>query len=552
MSVNGNDRDLAITPDGSRIVYRGENGLLVRALDQLTPTMLTGLNMPRGVFISPDSQWVGFVDSNMFKKVAITGGPSIPLTASDGVGPRGATWGDEGTIIYATAAVDTGLRRISAGGGEPTVLTTPQRERGEADHVWPEFLPGSQAVLFTIVPTVGDLDDAEIAVLDLRTKTQTVLLRGGHHAQYVPSGHLVYGAAGTLRAVAFDRERLAVVGNPVPVVEQVVTTPVGAVDAVVAADGTLAYVLGGTASVARTLVWVDRQGREEPINVPPRAYVYAQLSPDGTKGALDIRDQEQDIWIWDLARATLQRLSFDADLNRGPFWSPDGRRVTFSRPLGNAEEVYWQSADGSGTAEPLTTDSKRTMAPSGFSPDGMMLLYQPTAQPTDIWIIPVNGPPTAGAPLLNSAANEANATVSPDGRWLAYQADESGQFEIYVRPFPQVANGRWQISTGGGTRPRWSPNGRELFYYVAAGPQGSLMAVSVESGSGFTAGSPRMLFRGPYPAPNTGRALYDVSPDGQRFLMIKNPTAAEGGPTSRQIVLVQNWTGELNRLVPTN
>ena len=234
----------------------------------------------------------------------------------------------------------------------------PQRERGEADHVWPEFLPGSQAVLFTIMPATGALDNAQIAVLDLRTKTQTVFLRGGHHAQYVPSGHLVYGARGTLRAVAFDLERLAVVGNPVPVVEQLVTTLMGAVDAVVAANGTLAYVLGGPVSVARTLVWVDREGREEPINVPPRAYVYAQLSPDDSKVALDIRDQEQDIWIWDFARKTLQRLSFDAGLNRGPFWSPDGRRVAFSRPLGDAEEVYWQSADGSGVAEPLTKESK--------------------------------------------------------------------------------------------------------------------------------------------------------------------------------------------------
>ena len=548
LSLQGGDRDLAVTPDGSRIVYRGVNQLLVRALDQLTTTALTGLGVPRGVFISPDGQWVGFFDSQTLKKVAITGGPPVTLVTVDGVS-RGATWAPDGTIVFATANVSRGLQRVSASGGDATVLTTPNRQGGEADHLWPEFLPGGQAVLFTITPLGGGLDTAQVAVLDLRTNTQTILVRGGHHAHYVPSGHLVYGAGGTLRAVAFDLARLAVVGTPAPVLEDVMTTTAGGVDAVVAGNGTLVYVQGGLTSAQRSLVWVDRMGREEPISAPPRAYVYAQLSPDGTKVALDIRDQEQDVWIWDLARETLQRLSFDPGFNRGPVWSRDRQRVAFSRALDLTEEVYWQAADGSGVAEPLTEKSTVTMTPSDFSPDGTMLLYMPTGPPYDIWMVPVAGPRTAGVALLNGPANESNPTVSPDGRWLAYESNESGQLEIYVRPFPNVNTGRWQISTRGGTRARWSRDGRELLFYVGAVARGTLMAVPVESGSAFRAGVPKMLFQGNYPAPNSGRGLYDVSRDGQRFLMIKGEDA-EAAP--RSLTVVQNWLEELKRLVPTN
>ena len=210
LSILGTDRDVAITPDGSRIVYRGENQLLVRALDQLTPAAHTGLGQPRGIFISPDGQWVGFFDGVDFriKKVAITGGPSVNVTTDAAISgevgagvnaPRGATWGDDGTIIYATALRRTGLRQVSATGGEATVLTTPDLVRGEVNHWWPEFVPGGETVLFTIMSASGGLDNAQIAVLDLRTRTQTILLSGGHHAHYVPSGHLVYGSGATLR-----------------------------------------------------------------------------------------------------------------------------------------------------------------------------------------------------------------------------------------------------------------------------------------------------------------------------------------------------------------
>ena len=273
------------------------------------------------------------------------------------------------------------------------------------------------------------------------------------------------------------------------------------------------------------------------------------MSPDDTRVALDIRDADSDIWIWDLARETLQRLTFDPGRNRGPAWTPDGQRVVFSRGIqGETEEIYWQAADGSGAAEPLTAGSMRGVQPSDFSPDAAALVYEQNSAPRDIWIVPVGNSPGAGQALLETPTNESSAEISPDGRWLAYHSDESGQYEIYVRPFPAVDTGRQQISTGGGTRPRWSRDGRELFYYLRQRAGGALMAVPIESGPSFTAGRPQMLFEGDYRAPNNGRQVYDVSADGARFLMIKGAGDDEAAP--RQMVLVQNWHQELLRLVP--
>jgi serine/threonine-protein kinase len=299
LTINGNDRDLAVTPDGTRIVYVGNNGtqLFVRALDQLDPAPLTTGGVLRAVFIAPDGQWVGFVENNtILKKMALTGGPSVTIATMDGAS-RGATWGEDDVMIFATINTTTGLQRVSGGGGPVTALTRPDRSRGEGDHLWPEMLSGSRAVVFTITATAGGLDAAQIAVLDLASGTQKILLRGGSHAHYVSSGHLVYTSAGTLRAVGFDLDRLETRGTPVPVLPRLATTPNGSGDFGVAADGTLVYAdaAGAGSLTARTLLWVDRQGREQPVAVPPRAYVYPRVSPDGTRVALYIADQEQDI-----------------------------------------------------------------------------------------------------------------------------------------------------------------------------------------------------------------------------------------------------------------
>ena len=344
LAVDTQSRDLAITPDGAHIIYKGIGStgtqLFVRALDQLELTPLTALGqVPRAPFSSPDGRWIGFVEPGnpvTLKKVAISGGPALPVCGLDGAS-RGATWGDDDSIIFATVATSTGLQRVSSDGGEPTVLTKPNRERGESDHLWPQFLPGSQAVLFTITATTGGIDASQVAVLDLTTGTQKILMRGGSQAYYVPSGHLVYVAAGTLRAVAFDLNHLEATGTAIPVVPQVVTLPNGTAEFDIARDGTLVYVAGGAGVTARTLVWVDRQGREEAIKAAPaRPYSSPRLSPDGTRVALDIRDQENDVWVWDLARETLIRVTSDPGTDQAPVWMPDGRRLVFSSQAGGA------------------------------------------------------------------------------------------------------------------------------------------------------------------------------------------------------------------------
>ena len=438
LTIDGNDRDLAITPDGTRVVYEGANGtrLFVRQLDALDPTPLVTLTGgAQGLFTSPDSQWVGYVENNdTLKKIAITGGPAVTLLKMDGAS-RGVTWAADDTIVFATATqAASGLQRVSASGGTATVLTRPDRARGEADHLWPEVLPGGRQVLYTVL-AISDLDAAQVAVLDLATGASKTLIRGGYHAHYVASGHLVYAAGGTLRAVAFDPDRLEIRGTPVPVVPRLLTTNNGGADFGVSTNGTLVYVdaPGRGLSSRRMLVWVDRQGREQPVNLPIRAYTYGQLSPDGTKVALDIRDQENDIWIWDVARGTLQRLTFDPGLNRGAVWTPDGKRLAFSaaKPDGS-EETYWQAADGSGVAERLTESTMRGAVPNSFLPDGSGLLYTEPDGSRDVWMVKVNGPRT-GQRLIATAANEQNGVVSPDGHWLAYQSNESGRDEIYVQ-----------------------------------------------------------------------------------------------------------------------
>ncbi len=289
------------------------------------------------------------------KKVQITGGPPIAVARLDGA-LSGATWGPDGAIIFGTTNLETGLQHLAPDGGEPTVLTRPNREGGEGDHVWPEFLPGGQAVLFTIRATTGDLDQAQIAVLDLRNDRQTTLIRGGTDAHYLRSGHLVYGAAGTLRAIAFDLATLTVQGSAVPIVEEVLTKVTGAVDVAVAGDGTVVYVPGVLGAAAQqTLVWVDRQGREEPLKATARAYANPRLSPDGTRVALESRDRQNDIWILEPEREAPTRLTFDPLCDQSPVWTPDRQRVMFSSGRSGVvvPNMFWHAANGTGTVERL-------------------------------------------------------------------------------------------------------------------------------------------------------------------------------------------------------
>jgi eukaryotic-like serine/threonine-protein kinase len=373
LAVTGFDRDVAISPDGTRVVYLGGNGsrLFMRALDQIEATPLEGLGVPHHPFFSPDGAWIGFFDGvSALKKVSVNGGPAVTICRITGA-PSGATWGADGTIIFALTATP-GLRRVSANGGEPEVITTPNVRDGEAYDYWPEFLPDGRGVLFKVeLRAGGPTGSGRIGVLDLRTGARKILVRDGFYGRYVSTGHLVYGVSGTLRAVPFDLNRLELAGTPIPLVEPVLMTPFGGVlDFDVSQNGTMVYTPAGTGAAARTLAWVDRQGQEEPIKAPVRAYTYPKLSPDGTRLALDVRDQDNDIWIWDFARETLSRFTFDVSQDQYPVWTPDGRRLVFgSRRGAGTANLFWQAADGTGAAEQLTK-SPINQSPYTTSPDG--------------------------------------------------------------------------------------------------------------------------------------------------------------------------------------
>jgi serine/threonine-protein kinase len=535
---------LAISPDGTRVVFpSGSHQLSVRAIDESEPLNIANLGSPTRPFISPDGQWIGYFDGlNALKKVAMTGGPGISLCSLGGTAPRGGSWGPDGTIIYATDDPATGLWRVPDTGGEPELLTTPAQ--GSEVHLWPTVLPGGRAVLYTI-GELGTDADPQIAVLDLSSGEQKTLVPGSH-ARYVPTGHLVYGISGTLRAVAFDLGRLEVIGASVPVLDGVATTRIGEVAFDVSTDGTLVFVPGGLHGETRRLVWVDRQGNEEPISAPPSAYYIPRLSPDGTRAALDNRETTADIWIWDFDRRTMTRFTFGTAAY--PLWTPDGKRLIFTSFEDGVGNLSWRASDGTTPLERLT-EGKNSRYPSTISPDGNRLVLREEAGATglDIAMLSLDGD-RRPEPLLGTRHNELNAEISPDGRWLAYKSNRSGQDEIYVRPFPNVGGGQWQISTDGGEQPAWAQSGRSLFYRAF---DGTLMEVPVELQPRFAAGTPTRLVEGRHLLGGPGRA-YDVSPDGERFLMITKGDGSGDGVSDPIISVVLNWFAELERLAPTD
>jgi Tol biopolymer transport system component len=293
------------------------------------------------------------------------------------------------------------------------------------------------------------------------------------------------------------------------------------------------------------MVWVSRNGAEQPLAVPAHAYQFPRLSPEGHRVAVGITDQETQTWLYDLSRDTLTRLTFQGNLNNRPVWTPDGKRIAFQSNKEGPLNIFWQLADGSGGLERLTT-SEYNHAPHSWSPDGQLLAFVEVNPTTgnDIWVLRLGDPARGAGPLLRTPFNESVPRFSPNGHWLAYISDESGRYEIYVLPYPGPG-GKWQISTQGGTEPVWNPNGRELFYRSGD----KMMAVEIATHPGFAAGKPRVLFEGPYlPTPLTA-ANYDVSPDGQRFLMLKPVEQAQTAAT--QINVVLNWFEELKQKVPT-
>jgi Tol biopolymer transport system component len=547
--------DIAISRDGRRVAYvtgsQGVTTLAIRALDKLDPLTIADARGPIGPFLSPDGNWIGFFETatTQLKRVPVSGGAPQLICAYTG-SPRGASWGEDNRIVFATSSTAAGLLRVAAAGGTPETLTTLDVSKGETGHWFPDVLPGGTGILFSVKQS--GVTDGSVAVFDTAAGTRRTLLPGGF-ARYVKSGHLVYAGASTLQAVAFDIRTLQIQSDPVPVVDHVVTKSSGTASFDIADDGTLAYLSGEAASALRTPVWMDRDRKEEAIKAPVRAYVYPRISPDGRRVAFDIRDQDNDIWTLDLATGSLARLTIDPGLNRGVAWTPDGARIAFSAVRDGKEHVFWQAADGSGAPERLT-ESSGVHVPSAFTPDGKYLIFQqPGAVPFDLSMVDVTQPARQRhvTPLLNAPHNEGNGEVSPDGKWIAYESNESGQrTEIFVRPFPNVNSARWQVSNNGGSRPVWLPKtGAELFYLQAAaqGQERGIMSVRIVPGPTFSYGTPRMAITDPPGFAQFQGRVYDVSPDGKKFLFLKVAAAASD---PAQLIVVLNWVDELKKLVP--
>jgi serine/threonine protein kinase/Tol biopolymer transport system component len=545
--------DLAVSPDGRQFAYGTSSGLFLRSLGELDARRISGANeITSTPFFSPDGQWIGYwsqTDTKL-KKVAITGG--APVVLCDGGTVLGANWGADDMIVYSQNG--KGIMRISAAGGIPEMLI----EIKDEAFYHPRLLPDGKSVIFTIGPP-----PYRIAVQSLKSRERKVLF-AGDTAWYLPTGHVVYALENDLLAVPFDLDRLKAIGGPVPIIEGVYRAdPLTAPQYAVSNSGTLVYMPGTPGAAAtpaqRILVWVDRQGREEPLAAAAKAYHNPRVSPDGTKVALTVStNTNRDIWIWDLARENLDRLTVDPSLSAYPLWSLDGKRIAYT----NRKEGYilcWKAADGTGKTEPLgSAPSGTEIIPASWSSDGKTLVQMELTIPPnynfDIAALSMEGDPVR-KPLLHEKYSEAEPQISPDGRWLAYASNESGRYEVYVRPFPEVdSGGRWLVSTGGGNSPLWSRDGRELYYRNGD----AVMAVPVKTGPGFSIEAPELLFHGRYVSAGFVVSTlelnpWDISPDGMRFLMMKElRTAASelGGP--RKITVVLNWVEELKERVPVD
>ena len=529
---------VAISPDGSRIAYPTPRGLAVWLRDRLDVTFidLPGENA-NSPFFSPDGGWIAYTtSSSTLRKVPVSGGVSSFVTDT-GNAAIGA-WGTSGIVF----ADQRGLFLVPSDGGR--AMTLPVRLSANEQATFPEVLPGGRVVLFTVIATRSNTPGAAVVdrssridAVDVVTGAQLSLVHGGGHPRYLSSGHLAFGSGQTMRAVAFDPETLQVRGAP-----EDVMTETGSAYFEASHTGTVIFLRGIYTGNLATVVWVDRDGREEPLGTPAMPYIYPRLSPDGRRVGLDVGGPNRDIYVWDLARRVLERLTTDPAEDAMVRWSPDGSRIAYANSRHGIPNVFWQTADGSGAPERLL-NSPLLQQPLSFTRDGGLVIHE---------LVPGRGrglavmslrSPRGTRPLLDNAAN---AEVSPDGRWMAYGSTQSGQYEVYVTSYPD-ARGRWQISTGGGRQPAWSRDGRELFYRDF---NGALVAVPVKLSPAFGAGPGRRLFQDAAYA-GGGSSLsdrtFDVSLDGRRFLMIRM-----AAPPRRTLAVVQNWFDELRERVPVN
>jgi serine/threonine-protein kinase len=541
---------LALSPDATHLVYVANNQLYLRALNQLDafPIRQTGgetNTFGRDPFFSPDGKWVGFWQGRKLKKVLVDGGTPVDVCEAE-TPLLGASWSDDDAILYGAGA--TGIYRVSAKGGQPTLIVP--NPGGTA--YGPQLLPDGRSVLFTLKRDISSWDDADLVVESLSDHHREVVVRGATDARYVDTGHLVYVSYGTLFGQRFSLGSLKVEGTPVALVQNVAQSPIqtGAAHFSIARSGTLAYIPGSfqRAVTTSTLVWVDRQGKEIALDTPPRRYLYPRISPDGSRIAVSIRADDsasEDIWIWGITRTTLTKLTSGTGRHVFPTWSPDGHRIAFATAPGGAPSAWWQAADGSAPAEELVQGA----VPTGFTPDGAKLVVN-RVNTGELGVVTLANSKTVDSVATRTPDPSRNGEVSPDGRWLAYESDEAGAIQVFVRAFDTKQMGRSQVSTSGGRNPLWGPDGREVFY---VNPMGTIMRVPVMAASEWSAGVPTTVIEGPYAAsiPGINGRLYDVSRDGRQFLVLKPIPDPVDQRVPDRIVIAQNWFAELKQRLPS-
>ncbi len=479
-AVAGARLTAAVSPDGTRIVYLtrtagGRQQLTTRLFDQTAAIALTGTDGAEDPFFSPNGQWIGYCLGYRLMKIPAQGGVPVPIVVS--ASPvRGATWSEDGAIVFSTSA---GLQRVSVG-GEVKQITDPIKLNHRPDR-WPQFLPDGQTILYADQGGSATIDDSEIMALNLTTGKTKPLYRGGYNAHYVSTGHLLFLRQGNIYAVRFDPSRLEISGSPVRLIDDVASdVRLTGGDFALSRTGMLIYRAGKGRAGELPVVWIDSSGQTEPIISRPDLYLEATMSPDGRSLAVTkMNGDDLDLYVLDMPRQILSRLTADHGNNSYPIWTPDGRHLVYESRWNNRRTLWWTRADGSG--EPQGCQSPQLIVPNSISPDGRRIAYQqvnPGAQ-NDLWTLPLDmtdpdsPKPGQPEPFLRTNANESEPEFSPDGRWMAYRSGESRPGQIFVRPFPP-GPGKWQISRDGGSWPRFTRDGKQLFY---VGPDGHLMVV---------------------------------------------------------------------------
>jgi Tol biopolymer transport system component/tRNA A-37 threonylcarbamoyl transferase component Bud32 len=521
-----------LSPDGRYLAFnarddKGEQGIWLRPLNSLTAQKLAGTEGTRfRPFWSPDSRYLGFIADGKLKKIPVSGGP--PQVVCDAPSGADGSWSEEGVILFDGTTGDP-LQRVPAGGGIPTPQVPAEEQPG-----WPQFLPGGRTFLYVGIGDKGP----EVRMAPLDGGESRTVLTGQSRVEYAPPGYLLYVRDNTLVAQPFDAKAGALTGDPVPLAQDLGVDTVGLAHFSASHNGTVAF-RSGEAGGGR-LVWVDRRGQSEEGVGEPADMGATALSPDGRWLALALKasaSSASDIWIRDLVRGVTSRFTFNEEDDENPVWSPDGTRVAWGTQRNGQFDLAVKTVGGTGEEEVLL-EVEGNQFPSSWSPDGKNLLYYNIDPETswDINVLPLEGDRTP-RPFVRTPFVEIRARFSPDGRWVAYQSNESGQSEIYVQAFPGPG-GKWQISTAGGGEPQWSPDGRELFYLS----QNRIMRVDVKTGADFEAGIPEPLF-GVALRPITTNNRYLLSPDGKRFLLLSSLLQDSTPPTT----VVVNWTAELRQ-----